>query len=140
MLAARSSKWSLVRSLTHPSSDHSLGHLIMLSGRTQAPPSFSPLSPMPDDWPSIAATAGAMMPARNNLPPAVVLPEKLIHYSGRVIPGQFAGEMGTRRDPWFVEASPFNPTTYGAYPEYEFPLKEKDSTPQRGLVAAVGLV
>ncbi|MGE3316790.1 MAG: DUF1501 domain-containing protein [Planctomycetaceae bacterium] len=120
MLAARSNKWSLVRSLTHPSSDHSLGHMIMLSGRTQSPPSFSPLSPMPDDWPSIAATAGAVMPSRNNLPPAVVLPEKLIHYSGRVIPGQFAGQMGTRRDPWFVEASPYNPTTYGAYPEYEF--------------------
>lgn len=28
--------------------------------------------------------------------------------------------MGPRRDPWFIEASPFNSTTYGAYPEYEF--------------------
>ena len=120
MLAARSGKWSLVRSLTHPSSDHSLGHLLMLSGRSESPPSFSPLRPMPDDWPSIAATAGGMLPARNNLPPAVVLPEKLIHYSGRVIPGQFAGAMGSRREPWFIEASPYNPTTYGAFPEFEF--------------------
>ena len=28
--------------------------------------------------------------------------------------------MGHRRDPWLIEASPFNSTTYGAFPEYEF--------------------
>jgi hypothetical protein len=58
--------------------------------------------------------------SRNNLPPAVVLPERLIHRTGRVIPGQFAGEMGPTRDPWFVDASPYNATTYGAFPEFEF--------------------
>ena len=30
-LALRSNKWALVRSLTHPSNDHSLGHHIMLT-------------------------------------------------------------------------------------------------------------
>src|SRR5581483_7146027 len=33
-LAARSQKWALVRSLSHPSNDHSLGHHIMLTGRS----------------------------------------------------------------------------------------------------------
>jgi hypothetical protein len=56
----------------------------------------------------------------NNLPPAVVLPERLIHRTGRVIPGQFAGQMGASRDPFFLEALPFNSKTYGAYPDYEF--------------------
>jgi hypothetical protein len=28
--------------------------------------------------------------------------------------------MGPNRDPWFIEASPFNATTYGAFPTYEF--------------------
>ena len=28
--------------------------------------------------------------------------------------------MGNRRDPWFIEASPFNAKSYGAYPDYEF--------------------
>lgn len=120
LLAQRSDKWSIVRSLTHPYNEHSQGHAVMLSGRTQLPPSFNPITPMPDDWPCIAAIAGAVVPPRNNLPPAVVLPEKLIHSTGRVIPGQFAGIMGSRREPWFIEASPFNPTTYGAYPEFEF--------------------
>ncbi len=120
LLAQRSRHWSLVRSLTHSQNEHSAAHMIMLSGRSVLPPTFSAAKPMPQDWPSIAAIAGDVLPARNNLPPAIVLPERLIHRSGRVIPGQFAGTMGRRRDPWFIEAAPFNSTTYGAYPEYEF--------------------
>jgi hypothetical protein len=124
-LAKRSRLWSLVRSLTHPSNDHSLGHHMMLTGRTGAPPAFNPSKPQPTDYPAIAAVAGAFLPQRNNLPPAVVLPEKFIHYSGRVIPGQFAGLMGHQRDPWFIEASPYDPRSYGAYPEYGFDHQER---------------
>jgi hypothetical protein len=119
-LAALSEHWSLVRSLTHPYNEHSQGHMVMLSGRTPMPVGFDANTPKPGDWPSLAAIAGAVMPARNNLPPAVVLPERLIHRTGRVIPGQFGGLMGPQRDPWFVEASPFNGDTYGAFPEFEF--------------------
>jgi hypothetical protein len=54
------------------------------------------------------------------LPPAVVLPETLIHRTGRVIPGQFAGEMGAHRDPMFLELCAFNSKAYGAYPTYTF--------------------
>lgn len=120
LLAQRSSKWSLIRSFTHPSNDHSLAHLIMLTGRSKAPPTFNASKPMPQDWPAIAAIAGDQLQSSNGLPPSVVLPERLIHRTGRVIPGQFAGEMGRRRDPWFVDACPFNSETYGAYPEFEF--------------------
>ena len=104
MLAQRSDKWAICRSLTHPSNDHSAGHMIMLSGRTMLPPGFNPSASMPTDWPSIAAIAGDATRPRNNLPPAVVLPERLIHYSGRIIPGQSGGQMGTQRAPWFIEA------------------------------------
>ncbi|MCA8994300.1 MAG: DUF1501 domain-containing protein [Planctomycetaceae bacterium] len=120
MLAQRSNKWSLLRSLTHPYQEHSQGHMVMLSGRTQLPPTFNASKPTPLDWPSIAAIAGDRTQPRNNLPPAVILPEHLIHRTGRVIPGQLAGIMGDRRNPWIIGASPFNSTTYGAFPEYEF--------------------
>lgn len=121
MLAARCQKWSLIRSLTTPYNEHSQGHMTILSGRTPMAPGFNPSRPEPGDHPSIASVVGAAMPARNNnLPPALVLPERLIHRTGRVIPGQFGGQMGARRDPWFVEASPFNSRSYGAYPDYEF--------------------
>jgi uncharacterized protein (DUF1501 family) len=131
LLAARSDRWALVRSLTHKSNDHSLGHHIMLTGRSDAPPGFNPSAPKPSDWPSLAAVAGAVTTPRDNLPPAVVLPEKLIHNSGRVIPGQFAGVMGRHRDPWFLEASAFEPRAYGAYPEYEFDHQERKYAPAR---------
>lgn len=119
-LAACSQQWSLVRSLTHPYNDHSDGHLAMLTGRTPQPPTFDRSRPMPQDWPAIASVVTDRVASRNNLPPAVALPERLIHRTGRVIPGQFAGQMGPSRDPWFLEMSPFNGNTYGAYPEYEF--------------------
>ena len=121
LLAARSHMWSLIRSLTTPYNGHSEGHMSILSGRTPLPPGFSGVKPQPGDWPSIASVAGAAFPPRtNNLPPAVVLPERLIHRTGRVIPGQFGGIMGSRRDPWFIDASPFNANSYGAYPDFEF--------------------
>lgn len=120
LLSQRSQHWALVRSLTHPSNDHSAGHHIMLTGRTLLPPGFNPSAPMPTDWPSLVSVGGAVMQQRNNLPPSVVLPDRLKHYSGRIIPGQFAGIMGVHRDPWFIEASPFDPLGYGAYPEYLF--------------------
>jgi hypothetical protein len=125
LLAQRSHLWALCRSLTHRSNDHSAGHHMMLTGRSELPPGFRHDSPQPSDWPSIASVAGALMPQRNNLPPAVVLPDRLVHSSRRIIPGQFAGQMGPQHDPWFIEAAPFSPNSYGAYPEFEFDHQER---------------
>jgi uncharacterized protein (DUF1501 family) len=130
-LARRSHLWALVRSLTHGSNDHSAGHHIMLTGRSDLPPGFNPNEPRPGDWPSIAAIAGAMTRAPNNLPPAIVLPERLIHTTGRVIPGQFAGIMGPQHNPWFLEASTYDAHAYGAYPRYEFDHQERPHQPHR---------
>ncbi|HVA46564.1 MAG TPA: DUF1501 domain-containing protein [Pirellulales bacterium] len=130
-LAARSHLWALLRSLTHHSNDHSAGHHIMLTGRSDLPPGFNPTAARPADWPSIAAVAGCATAGRNNLPPAIVLPERLIHNSGRAIPGQFAGILGQRYEPWFVEASPFHATSYGAYPEFPFDHQERGHADNR---------
>lgn len=122
MLAARSNKWSMVRSLTHPYNEHSIGHHVMLTGRTPQPRGFNSSKPTANDDPSIASVVTGVVPRRNNLPPAAVLPEKLIHVTGRTIPGQFGGQMGPKFDPWFIEASQFRDTKYihGAFPEYGF--------------------
>lgn len=126
-LADRSHLWSVVRSLTHPTNDHTLGHYLMLTGRSSASPLFrGDRQPRPTDWPSIASTIGDVLPARSNLPPAVVLPERLVHWSGGTIPGAYGGIMGSHRDPFFVEASPYgNPFWRGAYPEFTFPNETK---------------
>jgi hypothetical protein len=138
-LAQRSHLWALVRSLTHRSNDHSAGHHIMLTGRCDLPTGFNPSAPRPGDWPSIAAVASAVTPPRNNLPPAAVLPERLIHNTGRVIPGQFAGVMGPAHNPWFIEASPFDPAGYGAYPEYGFDHQARPGPPQEKVFQAPSL-
>jgi hypothetical protein len=114
-LAARSDKWALVRSLSHPSNDHSLGHHIMLTGRSEAPPGFNPTRPEPTDFPSLASVAGYLVPERNHLPSSAVVPFPYIHHSGRIVPGQFAGQMGSRHDPWIIPAA-HNCPRYGACP------------------------
>jgi hypothetical protein len=48
-----------------------------------------------------------------------------------VIAGQFGGVMGARRDPWFIDASAYNPLAYGAYPEFEFDHQERPNMPRR---------
>jgi len=132
MLAACSDKWALVRSLTHPYNDHSLAHHVMLTGRAATPVGFDPNKPTARDFPSMAAVANRVVPPRNNLPPAAVLPEKLIHPTGRTIPGQFAGEMGAAHDPWFIQASSYRDTNYthGAFPEYGFHRERGHVTPE----------
>ncbi|MGE0609679.1 MAG: DUF1501 domain-containing protein [Pirellulales bacterium] len=131
MLAARSHLWALCRSLGHGTNGHTDAHLYMLTGRSVPSAGFSPNGPTPTDWPSIASIVGGVMPARNNLPPAVALPERLVHYSGRVIPGQFGGLMGTKHDPWFIEASPFHNTSYGAFPTHQFDHQERGEPDNR---------
>lgn len=127
-LAQRSRNWALVRSLTHPTNSHTVGHYMMLTGRTELPQGFKgDRKPRPTDWPSIASVAGYATRSRSdNLPPAVVLPERLVHWSGGVIPGNYGGMMGDQQDPFFIEASPYgNPFWRGAYPEYTFPNQTK---------------
>jgi len=132
MLAARSNLWSLCRSLTHPCNEHFEGTHIMLTGRTKPPPGFDPFKATPVDWPSIAAVANAVLPPQTNLPPAMILPERLIQPRLRKIPpGQGAGMMGATREPWFVEAAPYRNEVLGAYPTYVFdntdgPIAQKD--------------
>jgi hypothetical protein len=138
-LAARSERWALCRSLTHSSNGHSAAHHMMLTGRSTLPVGFDANKPKATDYPSMAAIATQVLTPRNNLPPAVVLPETLIHREGRVLPGQFAGEMGARWDPWVLNASPYNPVSYGAYPEYGFHHERGADNPKRLVFQAPNL-
>ncbi|MCA9028203.1 MAG: DUF1501 domain-containing protein [Planctomycetaceae bacterium] len=132
LLAQRSELWALVRSLTHPSNDHTRSHYMMLTGRTETSPGWrGDRKPRSTDWPSIASVVGDAVPLRNhNLPPAVMLPERLVHWSGGVIPGAYGGQMGHQRDPFIIQATHYgDPFWRGAYPEYSFfQLPKKDPT------------
>ena len=131
MLASISNKWSMVRSLSHPYNEHSIGHHVMLTGRTPVPRGFSSNAPTANDFPSIPSVVTGVVPRGNNLPPAAVLPEKLVHVTGRTIPGQFGGQMGSKLDPWFIEASGYKDSKYihGAFPQYGFQRWDGATTP-----------
>lgn len=115
-LAARSHRWTVLRSLSHPVNDHSLGHHIMLTGRSDRPVGFDPSNPRPSDFPTIPSVVGRVVAGSDSVPPAAVIPYRLVHESGRVIPGQFAGEMGGRHDPWIVQAAQYC-GRFGACPD-----------------------
>jgi hypothetical protein len=117
LLAQRSRRWALCRSLTTGTDDHELGHQIILSGRIEPPVGFNPNQPQATDWPAIAALANYAAKGRQNLPPAVVLPEKMIRTDNvRPRPGQFAGLLGPQWDPWFLEAAAWCHDGWGACP------------------------
>src|SRR5437773_1415677 len=62
-LACRSQHWAIVRSLTHPTNGHTLGHFYMLTGRTTHPPGFrDERETRPTHWPALASVVGDALP------------------------------------------------------------------------------
>jgi hypothetical protein len=103
----------------------------MLSGRSDLPAGFLGFQSQATHWPSIAALANYAAAGRDNLPPAVVLPEKIIRTDNmQPWSGQFAGLLGSRWDPWFVEAAPWCQRGWGPCPNcYDGVIN--DGTPYR---------
>lgn len=69
LLAQRSDRWALVRSLTHNNNGHDAATYMMLTGKSAVPPTYRSMKPQSIDAPSIAAIAGATSVRRNHLPP-----------------------------------------------------------------------
>ena len=98
-LAKISDKWALLRSLTHPHNEHADGSHVMCTGRTNLPPGFRRTDgSTPDNFPSMTSIARFAVAGHNSLPSSMVLP----NVDQR--PGQLAGRMGSRYDPWVVNA------------------------------------
>jgi len=76
------------------------GHHIMLTGGAKCR-AGSTETRRSDRFPLHRVNCRRHYPGRNALPAAAVVPFNFIHASGRIIPGQFAGEMGERYDPWW---------------------------------------
>src|SRR5262249_53880210 len=134
MLAQRSRHWALVRSLTHSNNGHDAATYLMLTGRSQLPANFRSSRPQGTDFPSIAAIAGAMTQRRGIWPGSAVLPEKIYHSNTGIYPGQFAGLLGSRPEPWFLEMTD-KPHAYhaysGAFPQYLFDLHKGEPSDRR---------
>ena len=115
-LAARSNRWSLVRSFGHPTNDHTQAHHYVLCGKMELPTPFNRVKPVSTDFPSMTSIVGAQLKSDSALPSAVMLPRLLINVAKQVRGGQTAGRMGERHDPWLLQAAA-QCNQYGSCPD-----------------------
>jgi hypothetical protein len=103
-LARRLDRLTLVRSMTTTSPDHELAVHRLLTGVNETPPGTG-VAASRNDRPHLGALLAAARPAPHGLPPAVILPTRLT-FEGATFPGQNAGFLGARYDPWHLVGDP----------------------------------
>ncbi|HVX10540.1 MAG TPA: DUF1501 domain-containing protein [Pirellulales bacterium] len=106
-LAARAQRCAIVRSMTHGDNNHLMSTHHVLTGHLQ-PGAFFDKVASRDDWPSYSAACDYLRPRHDGIPTGVNLPTFL---SDRVLtwPGQHAGLLGPRHDPWQITGDPNKP-------------------------------
>lgn len=103
-LAQQSDQFAVVRSIGTDSNGHSEACHMLLTGRLDVPAGFNVNNaPSPNEWPSLLSQVTYATRGRNNLPPAVVLPQPSVNEAGSVRAGQFAGKLGPKWEAWHVD-------------------------------------
>jgi hypothetical protein len=102
--AARADKLAVVRSLSHPESNHLLATHRLLTGAAIPGGKFDQVASR-NDWPDYAAGLDALRPRHDGIPTGVNLPTFLVE-GPLTWPGQHAGFLGPRHDPWQVRQDP----------------------------------
>jgi hypothetical protein len=106
-LAVRAKKYAVVRSLSHRENNHLVATHHVLTGHPM-PGAFFDKVASRDDWPSYSAGRSYLRPRNDGIPAGVNLPTFLME--GPLIwPGQHAGFLGPKYDPWQVSSDPNKP-------------------------------
>jgi hypothetical protein len=103
-LALRADKFALVRSLAHRENNHLVATHHLLTGHQQ-PGAFFDKVASRDDWPNYASALDYLRPRHDGVPSGVNLPTYLMEGS-LTWPGQHAGFLGPRHDPWQITRDP----------------------------------
>ena len=106
-LAARADKVAVVRSLAHRENNHLVATHHLLTGHAQ-PGAFFDKVASRDDWPSYASALDYLKPRHDGVPSGVNLPTFLME-GPLTWPGQHAGFLGPRHDPWQITRDPNKP-------------------------------
>jgi len=104
MMAARANQYALVRSLAHAENNHLVATHHVLTGYPQPGAFFDKIASR-DDWPCYSAGLSAVRPRSDGLPCGVNLPHYLVE-GPLNWPGQHAGFLGPRHDPWQINKDP----------------------------------
>ena len=103
-LAARADKLAIVRSLSHQYTNHLNATHELLTGHSQPGAFFDKIASR-DDYPCYASGLDAIRPRGDGIPSGVTLPTFLME-GPLVWPGQHAGFLGPRHDPWQIRQDP----------------------------------
>jgi hypothetical protein len=103
-LAARSDKYALLRTLSHKDNNHLMSTHHVLTGTVQ-PGAFFDKVASRDDWPCYSSALAYLKPRRDGIPSGVNLPTFLLQ-GPLTWPGQHAGFLGPKYDPWQITGDP----------------------------------
>lgn len=104
LLAARAQKYAIVRTLSHGDNNHLMSTHHVLTGHFQ-PGAFFDKVASRDDWPCYAAASAYLQPRQDGIPSGVHLPTFLLQ-GPLTWPGQHAGFLGPKYDPWQITGDP----------------------------------
>jgi len=109
-LAARARKLAIVRSMSHSEGNHLVAVHHVLTGHPSNPRGATDLDRVAsrDDFPCYAAVLDRVRGRRDGVPSGVALPTRLIE-GPLTWPGQDAGFLGPRHDPWQLRLDPAHP-------------------------------
>jgi hypothetical protein len=110
-LAQQTQRWSIVRTLSHPEHNHLLATHVALTGRpTPLPRGGSDLDRVEsrNDFPNYAAALDYVRPRQDGVATGVSLPNYFIE-GPLTWPGQHAGFLGAKHDPWQINRDPNDP-------------------------------
>ncbi len=106
-LAARADRFALVRTLSHREFNHLVACHHMMTGHPQ-PGAFFDKVASRDDWPCFAGGLDYLRPRNDGIPSGVNLPTYFME-GALTWPGQHAGILGPRHDPWQITRDPNRP-------------------------------
>jgi hypothetical protein len=111
-LAERAGKLAIVRSMSHPEGNHLVAVHRVLTGQPSNPRGANDIDRVAsrDDFPCYAAVLDRVRRRSDGVPSGVALPTRLIE-GPLTWPGQDAGFLGPRHDPWQLRLDPNHPET-----------------------------
>lgn len=103
-LAARASKFAVIRTLSHQDNNHLMSTHHVLTGEKQ-PGGFFDKVASRDDWPCYSSALAYLRRRNDGLPSGVNLPT-FLREGPLTWPGQHAGFLGPNFDPWQITGDP----------------------------------
>lgn len=111
LLSQQTDRWSVLRTLSHGEQNHLLATHVALTGRpTPLPRGGSDLDRVESrsDFPNFASALSFVRPRNDGIPSGVSLPNYFIE-GPLTWPGQHAGFLGSKYDPWQIQGDPNDP-------------------------------